>query len=88
MESTLGFGIFNAVSSGVMAAEAIIHGTSYEEKLSSIKKKLINSKKIRHKFDRMKNEDYDRLLGVLKTPPVNKLVYNTNVNILEICAKL
>lgn len=88
MESIFGFGIYNAVVSGVLAAQAIIEDTSYEKKVSFLENKLIESFYFRRKLNRCQNRDYDRLLGLIDFPPVNRLIYNTNLDVLGIHAKL
>ncbi|OPX90237.1 MAG: glutamate synthase subunit beta [Pelotomaculum sp. PtaB.Bin104] len=83
MEAVFGFGLYNAVISGVMAAQAIIENTSYEEKIAFLNKKLHQSILLRRRLNAFKDRNYDQLLEVFNIPPLNHLIYNTNLDILK-----
>ncbi|HUW63615.1 MAG TPA: NAD(P)-binding protein [Spirochaetia bacterium] len=81
MDSLVGFGIYNAIVSGFLAAESIYEQSSYEQKISFLKERMYSGYVGRLALNKFKNDDYDHLLGVLKTPPINNLIYNTNLNV-------
>ncbi|MFZ5642797.1 MAG: NAD(P)/FAD-dependent oxidoreductase [Bacillota bacterium] len=84
MESFLGFGIYNAIASGVLAAQAIYEKTSYQAKMSYLDKTIHQSIPIRRALNMIGNSGYDSLLGLIKIPLLNNLIYNTNINFLEL----
>jgi digeranylgeranylglycerophospholipid reductase len=86
MESVFGFGLYNSVVSGVLAAESLVNNKSYEENASFLNEKLHQCNLLRHKLDVFKNKDYDQLLELFNIPPLNKLIYHTNLDILKIYA--
>ena len=84
MDSMLGFGVYNSIVSGVLAAEAIHEGSSFPVKVSFLRKRLRDAYLIRRCLNKFTNHDYDRLMGVLKLPPVNRLVYNSSLDIISL----
>jgi flavin-dependent dehydrogenase len=88
MESILGFGIFNAIASGVLAAKAIVNNLSYDSLVSRFDDKLHKSYLIRKRLNNLTNKGYDKILGISKVAPIDKLIYNTNLDVLSLHEKL
>lgn len=86
MESTFGFGLNQAIISGVLAARSLINNTPYEANISFLNEKLHQSKLLRQRLDSFRNENYDQLLGIFNIPPLDYLIYHTNLDILKIHA--
>lgn len=84
--SVFGFGLYNAVVSGVLAAESLVYNKSYEASVSFLNEKLHQSNLLRHRLNAFKNKNYDQLLELFNMPPLNKLIYHTNLDILKIHA--
>jgi len=83
MESVFGFGLYNSIISGVLAAQAIIENTSYEEKISFLFKKLYQGILLRRRLNVFNDKNYDQLLKAFNIPPINYLIYNTNLDVLK-----
>lgn len=88
LDSLLGLGLYNAVVSGVLAADAIYEGSSYEKKIGFLKKKIYHSFVARRQVSKLKNSGYDYLFGILGNTAVNRLVFNTGLNVLAINAMI
>jgi len=88
LETLVGLGIYNAVASGVMAARAIYEGTSYEQKLSVLNERIYYSYVARQRMNKLTNSGYDHLFGIIKTPPIYNLIFNTNIDVMKLQAKL
>jgi len=88
MESVFGFGIFTGIISGVMAARAIAENSSYEEKVSILNKRLYECYLLRQRFFPFNNKDYDNLMTMFNISPINRLIYNTNLDVIRINASL
>jgi digeranylgeranylglycerophospholipid reductase len=83
-EPFLGFGQFNAVVSGVMAARSIVQGSDVNVLLSDLKKKSRELNTLRPLMNAATNQDFDRLLTVMKAPGLRSLIYKTNIDIIKI----
>lgn len=83
MEPVFGFGLYHAVVSGVMAARSIAEQIPYESSLSFIRKKLYQSYVLRQRLNSFQNNDYDQMMGLFNIPPINRLIYNTNLDVLK-----
>lgn len=84
LDYTLGFGIYYAIISGVLAAESIHEKSPYEHKIKFLLRRVYQSYLCRMALNNLTNSDYDRLLGVIKTPLVNNLIYHTNIDIIKL----
>lgn len=87
-ERLLGVGAIEALSSGVMAARAIIHDEDYSELIKPIYDHVENLSAFRNKIEKFKNEDFDKILTILGTPGIKQLVYNTNINFTDIAGSI
>lgn len=83
MESVFGFGVYQAVVSGVAAARAIVENTSYTENISSLEPKLRQGIQLRRRLNAWNNKNYDQLMEVFNIPPLNHLIYKTNLDVLK-----
>lgn len=87
VEPFLGFGQFNAIMSGVMAARSIIHGTDVNLLLSDVKKKSQELMTLRPLLNAATNKDFDRLLTIMKAPGLRSLIYRTDIDIIKLLSK-
>jgi digeranylgeranylglycerophospholipid reductase len=79
----LGFGQFNSLSTGALAALSISRGLDYESLVSTIATEIRNMSRYRDMLDTVTNPQYDALVKVLGLPGLNQLIYNTNINVLK-----
>lgn len=86
LDYTLGFGLYNAVISGTLAAQAIYEGSSYEEKIGALLQRSYYSYLIRLGQNSLSNEDYDRILRLLNLPYVAGAVYHTGLDVVRLLA--
>ena len=84
VEPFLGFGQFNAVVSGVMAARSIARGYDIDPLLKDLRKKSQELNVFRPLLNKASNQDYDRLLTLLKTPGLRSLIYRTDIDIIKL----
>lgn len=84
LESFLGFGLMSALRSGALAGRAIATGRSFEDLLVKLKKDMQHSLVLREIINKAENRDYDIALSVLKTPGLQQLIYNTNIDVVRI----
>jgi digeranylgeranylglycerophospholipid reductase len=87
VEPFLGFGQFNAVITGVMAARSIAHKLDINSLLSNLRKKSQELSIIRPLLDNATNKDLDRLLTIMKTPGLRSFVYKTDIDIIKLLSK-
>lgn len=88
LDSLLGFGAYNAVVSGVLAARSIYEGTQFEQKLGLLKEKIFQAYVTRKRINKLKNSGYDHLVGLIKKKPVKKFIFSTNLDLIKLQAKL
>lgn len=84
LDPLLGFGVFNSVISASEAAKSMIYNTDYE---AGIKSALKTNKKLfefRKTLNRLDNNGYDFFFRLIGLPGVNPVVYNTNLNVLNL----
>lgn len=86
IEPFLGFGQFNAIVSGVMAARSIAQGTDINLLLGDLRKKSQELIILRPLLNAATNQDFDRLLMMMKTPGLRSLVYKTDIDIVKMLA--
>ncbi|PAB59845.1 NAD(P)/FAD-dependent oxidoreductase [Anaeromicrobium sediminis] len=84
VEPFLGFGQFNAVISGVMVARSIAQGTDVNLLLKDLHKKSQQLITFRPLLNTATNDDYDRLLGIMKTPGLRSMVYRTDIDMIKL----
>lgn len=86
VEPFLGFGQFNAVVTGVMAARSIAQGTDVNLLLTDLRKNSQELSILRSLLNAATNQDLDRLLTAMKTPGLRSLVYKTDIDIIKLLA--
>lgn len=86
IEPFLGFGQFNAIVTGVMVARSIISNTDINLMLTDLRKKSQELNTIRTLLNSATNQDFDRLLTVMKTPGLRSLIYKTDIDIVKLLA--
>lgn len=87
IEPFLGFGQFNAVVTGVMAAKSIARGEDVDILLTDLKKKSEELKMLRPLMNNATNDDFDNLLTYMKTPGLRTMVYKSNMDIIKAISK-
>lgn len=84
VEPFLGFGQFNAVYTGVMAARSMAEGRDINRMLGMLREKERQLSIFRGLMNSATNKDFDRLLMLMKTPGLRSLVYRTDINIIKL----
>lgn len=87
VEPFMGFGQIPSLLSGVHAAESIITGASYNDLTSWFNKHYTDNLTLRKYANTMDNDDFDKLVALVKTSPINHWMAKTNIPILGIAAK-
>ena len=80
----LGFGQLNCIRTGMYAARSIVEGLDYEKMLKDMIKETENLFEMRKAFDKLTNQGFDKLFGVINNPIVKLFIYKTNVNIVKL----
>ncbi|AIS51438.1 FAD dependent oxidoreductase [Thermoanaerobacter kivui] len=83
IEPFLGFGTFNSIVSGVVAAKSIASGIDFEKEISFLSNANIKMLEFRKALDLLDNDKIDRLIKILTFPPIKKLVYDSNFNVIK-----
>ena len=86
MDPMLGFSVFVSMVSGVLAARAIAGGESYARAVAPLRRSMLDNLSIRRLFDRLENNDLDRLVAALALPGVRDLVYRSRLNLMHAAA--
>lgn len=84
----IGVGGYNAIISGVLAARSIIIGDDYDNLVKPLKDGVENISSIRDVVNNYNNEDYDKLITILKIPGLKQLIYNTEINFTDMVGKV
>lgn len=79
----LGFGQFNSIVMGVMAARSIIHGKDYEDLIKRIVKRNVQMYQFRKSFNALTNKGYDNLIASIGLPGIRSLLYTSPINIVK-----
>jgi flavin-dependent dehydrogenase len=83
----LGFGQGSAMLSGIYAGLDICGKTKYEKEMKKLRNSYYDSLALRHAMEKMNNDDYDKLLRILKTSLGKKVFTNKKLNFLKYAAK-
>lgn len=75
-DSFAGFGIFNSIESGLLAARAITENLDYNKLILPIGKDVADINEYRKGVSNFDNKSYDRLLTVLDIPLIKQYIYN------------
>lgn len=84
VEPFLGFGQFTAIYTGVMAARSIAEGRDIDRLLGMLREKEQQLSIFRGLMNTATNNDFDKLLTLMKTPGLRSLVYRTDINIIKL----
>lgn len=84
VEPFLGFGQFNAIVSGVMVARSIAHGLDIDVLLENLREKSRELSKLRPLMNAATNQDFDRLLALMKSPGLRTMIYRTRIDIVKL----
>ncbi|MCX7921699.1 MAG: NAD(P)/FAD-dependent oxidoreductase [Clostridia bacterium] len=76
----LGFGQYNSIFTGVMAARSIVNGESYEDLIRPIIKRNLDMLQFRKAYDLVGNKGYDLLFSAIGMPGIKHLLYYTPIN--------
>lgn len=87
VEPFLGFGQFNAVFTGVMAARSIVHGTDIDVLLGNLNEKSRQLYTLRPLMNAASNRSLDLLMTAMKAPGLRSLVYKTDVDVIKLMSK-
>jgi digeranylgeranylglycerophospholipid reductase len=71
----IGFGIINAIASGIFAAEDIVQGKSFEKGIKPILKQVNELHNLRLLANKMDGKAWKRLIGVMGAPGMRHAVY-------------
>lgn len=88
VESSIGVGSVECMSSGVLAARAIIQDLDYEELIKPFKTHLENLSAYRKIINGFDNSDFDRIVQILDTPGIKQIVYNTGLNFSDMAGSI
>jgi len=72
---TTGGGIITGMHSGKILSECINEKKSYTQELKWLRKELRLHNYLRYVLDKFSDEDYERLLSLMNTAPVKKILY-------------
>jgi digeranylgeranylglycerophospholipid reductase len=83
VEPFLGFGQFNAITTGIMTARSIVHNVDINPLLNDLRKKSQELNALRPLLNAATNQDFDRVLAIMKTPGLRSLIYRTDIDIIK-----
>ena len=83
LSSFLGFGQFNSIIMGVMAARSMVYGVDYGSLLGNIKNKNKQKHQLRKAINKVKNKDYDKAAALIGLPGIKQLIYNTRLDVIK-----
>lgn len=82
----LGFGQYNSITQGVMAARSIIFNQDYEKLVGRITEKTFDLLQFRKGYDMINNKEYDLLIKCIGLPGIKHVAYYTPLNVLKLGA--
>ena len=86
MDSLLGFSLFVSMASGVLAARSIAGGECFARSVATLRRSMVDYISLRRLFDRLENDDLDRVVATLELPGVRDLVYHSRLNLVRAAA--
>lgn len=75
-DNFVGFGIFNSIESGLLAARAIVENLDYNKLISPISRDVDAIGEYRKGVNKFDNNSFDRLLSAIDLPLVKQCIYN------------
>lgn len=89
MDSLLGYSLFSSICSGVLAARAIAkQGKPFAAATAPLRATMSQSLSLRRIFERMDNDDLDRLVSTIALPVLRNFIYHSRWNSLATAAAL
>jgi digeranylgeranylglycerophospholipid reductase len=88
VDRLFGTGGIEAITSGIMAARAIIQNKDYDKMVKPLQKHIENVSSLRSIIKEFSNEDFDKLLSYLDNNWVKKTTVNVPVDIFNMFGKL
>lgn len=82
----LGFGQFNSITHGVMAARSILFNQDYEKLVARITEKTFEMLQFRKVYDMLNNKGYDLLIRSIGLPGIKHVAYYTPLNVVKLGA--
>lgn len=83
LDPFLGFGQFNSIATGVLAARSMVKGSDFQKSIKDIVHRNIQMYEFRKIFNGLNNQSYDRIIRSIGLPGVKRLVYDTNINVIK-----
>lgn len=82
-DTFLGFGQFNSIFMGVMAARSIVKGHDFEKLVAPVVKRNNQYYEMRKAFNTLTNKGLDNLVTVIGLPGISRLIYKSPLNIAK-----
>ncbi|MDD3652803.1 MAG: NAD(P)-binding protein [Desulfotomaculaceae bacterium] len=83
-DSFLGLGLMEGILSGALAGKAIAEGLNYEQLISPIIMQVRRRFAFREALNTLDNTGIERLLKFIALPGVKQVLYNTNIDIINL----
>lgn len=80
----LGFGQFNSITTGVMAARSIVLGKDYEKLVWRFRENIIQMQEFRKFYDSLDNKGYDRIITAIGLPGIKQIAYHSPFDVIKI----
>lgn len=87
-ERLLGVGAPEGIISGILAARSIINNVDYTEQVEKVRNHIENISSFRKIIEKFDNDDYDKLIAALATPGIKQIVYNTNIDFVDMLGRI
>lgn len=80
LDPFLGFGFYNAIATGTLAARSIAGKIDYEKEMETFQKQQDDLAAIRSAYDCMGDKDIDKIVSAVNTYPINHMIYSGHFN--------
>ncbi len=81
IEPFLGFGLFEAMEMGILAAYSICTGSDYEKLLRPIVKSRLQNYELRLAYNNLSNKELDLFIAATGFPGIKHILYKTHINV-------
>lgn len=88
LDPFLGFGFYNAVATGTLAARAIAGKINYEKETAGFQKQQDDLAAIRRAYDCLEDKDIDKIVSAVNTYPLNHMIYSGHFNGIKLLSLL
>lgn len=75
-DDLVGIGGFNAIETGILAAQAISTGIDYNKLIKPISDDIVKLHEFRKLLNTFDNKSFDRLIGFIGIPGIKQFIYN------------